>query len=161
MIQLHAQPYNIDATGFYFETLEAYDAKVAACKDAFGCPVEEFEIQFIDGDDLEGELATAISLSQANMTRYLELIEDSDEDELTRLIIGLSEGYDLGTFDTDSIEIYEVEYLADQFIDEGMYGEVPENLRNYLDTEMMGRDLGYDGYVETKVGGRRLIYRMQ
>ncbi|MFZ6845529.1 hypothetical protein [Undibacterium sp. RuTC16W] len=43
-----AQPYNISAVGFYFDTLEAYTEKSESLLDAFGNPVEEFEIQFID-----------------------------------------------------------------------------------------------------------------
>ena len=164
MIQLHAQPYNIDATGFYFDTPDAYEAKSTNLKDRYGCPVEEFEIQFIDGDDIECELAKVMNLNQANMARYFELIDECDEHELIKIIIGLSEGYDLDKFDPDGVDIYEVESLADladRFIDEGLYGEVPEHLRNYLDTERMGRDLGYDGYVEITIAGKRLVYSMR
>lgn len=49
MSTFFAQPYSLDAVGFYFDTLEAYPEKSENLLDAFGNPVEEFEIQFIDG----------------------------------------------------------------------------------------------------------------
>jgi len=48
---LYAQPYNINATGFYFTSPEEYEQKAEGLTDRYGCPVEEFEIQLIDGDD--------------------------------------------------------------------------------------------------------------
>ncbi len=53
MTKLHATPYNIDAAGFYFDSLEDYQTKTENHLDRFGNLVEEFEIQFIDGDDSE------------------------------------------------------------------------------------------------------------
>ena len=47
MTQLHAQPYDISASGFYFDSLEDYQAKAAKARNDYGDPVEEFEIQFI------------------------------------------------------------------------------------------------------------------
>ena len=51
MTTLHATPYNLDASGFYFDSLEDYQTKAENHLDRFGKLVEEFEIQFIDGDD--------------------------------------------------------------------------------------------------------------
>jgi antirestriction protein len=62
------------------------------------------------------------------------------------------------------VEIWYVESLADlaeQWLDEGVYGEVPDNLRNYLDTEAMGRDLGFDGYTEASIAGTNLVYTIR
>lgn len=56
MTELNAQPYNIDATGFYFDRLEAYQEKAAGLIDSYGQPVKEFEIQFIDGDSVDCKL---------------------------------------------------------------------------------------------------------
>jgi hypothetical protein len=163
MISFYAQPYNIDATGFYFSDLDQYEAKAVNLRDAYGNPVEEFEIQFIDGTELECALAKAMSLSQANMERYLEILDDTDE-EIIKMIVGLEEGYDLDEFDPESVEIWYVESLADlaeQWLDEGVYGDVPDNLRNYLDTEAMGRDLGFDGYTEASIAGTNLVYTIR
>ena len=63
MAQLHAQPYDISANGFYFETAEEYAAKANALRNDYGDPVEEFEIQFIDGEGIDCDLAKAIDLA--------------------------------------------------------------------------------------------------
>ncbi|MEP4197921.1 MAG: hypothetical protein ABJL99_20030 [Aliishimia sp.] len=59
---LFAQPYDISANGFYFTSAEVYAAKVRTLKNDYGDPVEEFEIQFIDGETIDCELARAIGL---------------------------------------------------------------------------------------------------
>ena len=48
MTQLFAQPYDISAAGFFFGNLEEYETKSEMLRNAYGEPVEEFEIQFID-----------------------------------------------------------------------------------------------------------------
>lgn len=54
MTTLYAQPYDISATGFYFDTADQYAEKVVKVKNDYGQPVEEFEIQFIDGEMIKG-----------------------------------------------------------------------------------------------------------
>ena len=68
MTTLHARAYDISATGFYFETAQHYNEKAAALKNDYGDPVEEFEIQFIDGENIDCELAKAWGLNQINLS---------------------------------------------------------------------------------------------
>ncbi|MFV0552106.1 MAG: antirestriction protein ArdA [Anaerorhabdus sp.] len=49
-------------------------------------------------------------------------------------------------------------YLAMRFVDDGLFGEIPEELRFYIDYEAIARDLAVD-YSETEIAGTRLIYR--
>lgn len=79
MTQLFAQPYDISANGFYFETAEEYAAKAKALRNDYGDPVEEFEIQFIDGDDIDCDLAKAVGINQANFTRFFEILDEWEE----------------------------------------------------------------------------------
>jgi hypothetical protein len=164
-ILLHAQPYDISATGFYFKTAEEYDSKVKKLKNAYGDPVEEFEIQFIDGDDIDCELAKAIGLNQANFRDYLICVEDWEDWQKINTIIATGElgyGFDAGDDpDHHGIDIYYVETmreLAEQFVDEGLFGEVPESFQFYIDYEAIARDLA-DEYSEIRIAGERLIYR--
>ena len=62
---LHAQPYDLAAAGFHFENAEEFQAKSRALRNDYGEPVEEFEIQFIDGEDVDCQLAKAIGVNQA------------------------------------------------------------------------------------------------
>ena len=74
-ITLHAQPYDTMAKGFYFNTAEDFDDKAAKLANSFDDPVEEFEIQFIDGEQIDCELAKAIDLNQVNFRDYLTCVE--------------------------------------------------------------------------------------
>jgi antirestriction protein len=162
----YALAYDITASGFYFRSREEYDALRRACRGDSGLPVEEFEIQFIDGEVLDAYFADAFSLNQANVFRLIELIDEWDEDQKRRFIIAVGEcgySFDADTVDPDDFEvdIYEVESmrkLAEQFVDEGLYGEIPETLQNYIDYDAIARDLAVD-YSEANIAGTRLIYR--
>ena len=91
---LFAQPYDISATGFYFESAEEYEGKAVKAVNDYGQKVEEFEIQFIDGEDIDTALAKAWSLSQCNFAAYLDAVDDWDEDRKRRYIIAVGEcGY--------------------------------------------------------------------
>lgn len=75
-ISLYAQPYNIDATGFYFSSFEEYNEKQATCRDSFGQPAEGFEIQHIDGAD---DFARIVKPDQCNIEEWLEQVEQYDD----------------------------------------------------------------------------------
>ena len=166
MTQLHAQPYDLSATGFYFESVEEFDAKAKANRNDYGQQVEEYELQFIDGDNIDCDLAKAIGINQANAPQYFGAVETWSEYDKQRVIIAVGEGgY---TFDQNSnpddfeVDIYPVETLrelAEQFVDEGLFGDIPERIQSYLDYDAIARDLGCD-YTETEVAGQRLIYRL-
>ena len=48
--------------------------------------------------------------------------------------------------------------LAEHFVDEGLFGEIPEHLAAYIDYDAIARDLDMD-YAEAEIAGMRLIYR--
>ena len=64
----------------------------ATNRNKFGDPVEEYELQFIDGDDIDCELAKAIGLNQANIADYLICVEDWEYWEKINTIIAVGEG---------------------------------------------------------------------
>ena len=165
MPQLHAQPYDITANGFYFESLEEYAAKANSNRNDHGDPVEEYEIQFIDGDHIDCDLAKAWGINQANIGQYFNACESWDDQEKTVFIIAVGEaGY---SFDPDSVsptdsdvDIYHLDSmkeLAEQFVDEGLYGDIPESLQYYIDFDAIGRDLSVE-YSETTIAGGRYVY---
>jgi len=163
MTQLYAQPYNIDATGFFFSSEDEFQERSNANRDRFGQIVEEYEIQFIDGEPIDAELAKAFGLSQCNFGEFLERSENWNDDQKTRFVIAVAEcGYD-ASIDSDEVEIdiYELDSLtelAEQFIEDGLFGDIPEQLRFYLDLDAIARDLSMD-YAEATIAGRRIIYR--
>lgn len=165
MTQLHAQPYDLSATGFYFESVEEFDAKASKNRNDYGQRVEEYEIQFIDGEAIDCDLANAIGINQANLAQYFDAVDAWNEDQKQRVIIAVGEcGYRFETTtapDDFEVDIYHTETLrelAEQFVDEGLFGDIPERLQFYLDYDAIARDLGVD-HSETEVAGERLIYR--
>ena len=164
-ITLHAQPYDISATGFYFTSSKDYRKKAKALKNAYGDPVEEFEIQFIDGEHIDCELAEAIGLNQANFVDFLECAEAWEDWQKINMIIATGElGYAFDPQDDPDhygIDLYHVptmRELAEQFVDEGLFGEVPEQFQFYVDYDAIARDLAVE-YSEIEIAGERLIYR--
>lgn len=162
---LYAQPYDIGADGFYFDSAETYAAKVATLLNDCGQPVEEFEIQFIDGAEIDAALAEAWGLGQVNFARFLEIVDDWSDDEKLRFVIAVGEcGYDFDPakvdpddFEVDIFELDSLKELAEQFVDDGLYGEIPAAIAFCIDYEAMARDLACD-YAETTLAGRRLCY---
>lgn len=163
MITFFAQPYDISATGFYFDSFDDYQAKARTARSDHGQPVEEFEIQFIDGDDIDCAFAEAFGINQANIARFIELADGWDDDTKTRFIIAVGEcGYDRDC-DPDRIDIdlYEIDgltELARQFVDDGLFGDIPDRIACYLDYDQIARDLACD-YGETTIAGRHIVYR--
>lgn len=164
MTKLHAQPYDLAASGFYFETAEEYDTKAAALRNDYGDRVEEFEIQFIDGEHLDCELAKAISINQANLVQYLSAVDAWEDWEKQTVIIAVGEcGYQFEPdlmpiqFDVEIHDVSTLRELAEQFVDEGLYGEVPEAFQYYIDYDAIARDLAAD-FSEITIAGERYVY---
>jgi len=164
-ITLYAQPYDVSATGFYITSAEDYDTKAKGLTNAYGDPVEEFEIQFIDGERIDCDLASAIGINQANFRDFLECAEAWEDWQKINVIIAVGElGYDFDAQDDPDhygIDLYHagtMRDLAEQFVDEGLFGEVPSRFQFYIDYDAIARDLAVD-YTEIEVAGERLIYR--
>jgi len=166
MTRLFAQPYDISANGFYFETVEEYNQKASKLRNSYGQLVEEFELQFIDGESIDADLFKALSVHQGNFQGYLKAVEEWSEDDKIKVIIVVGEAgytFDLGKdapdqFDIDLYELDRLKDLAEQFVEEGLYGEIPKALQYYIDYEAIARDLGMD-YSEIRINGTNYIYR--
>lgn len=166
MTLFHAQPYDLAATGFYFEDAETYRSKIKSITNDFGDPVEEFEIQFIDGERLDCALAMAWEINQANILRFMKAVDEWEDHEKLPFIIAVGEcghSFDPDTVDPDDFEvdIYDedsMRELAERFVEDGLFGEVPEPFRFYIDFDAIARDLAVD-YTEIEIAGERLIYR--
>ncbi|MEM7069359.1 MAG: antirestriction protein ArdA [Pseudomonadota bacterium] len=165
-IILYAQPYDISAEGFYFRSSEEYEKLAPTIENQFGDLVEEFELQFIDGGQLDCELAKAWGINQANFSQYFDAAEDWDEEDKIRFILAVDEcGYDFDPENTSpddfDVDIYRVDSMRDlaiEFVDEGLFGEIPERFQCYLDYDAIARDLQVE-YSEAIIAGERLIYR--
>ena len=166
MTRLHAQPYDVSASGFYFDDVETYRRLASANRNEYGQPVEEYEIQFIDGERIDCEFANALGLYQNNLNAFFEVVENWDESQKIRFIIANGEcGYDLPLkaeeVDAVEVDLYvmdSLEQLAREFVDEGLFGEVPEQLANHIDYNSIARDLSVE-YSTTSIAGTPYVYR--
>ena len=167
MTTLFAQPYDICATGFYFETVEQYEEKAKNLTNDYGDIVEEFEIQFIDGESIDCKLFSALNIHQGNFADFLDCVDEWDIDEKIKVILAMGEcGYSF-TFGQDTpdqfdLDLYEMDSLRDlamEFVEQGLFGDIPDNIQNYLDYNAIAYDLGMD-YSETTIDGTHYIYRM-
>jgi len=167
MTQLHAQPYDISANGFYFESLEGFNAKAKNNRNDYGEPVEEYEIQFIDGDHIDCDLAKAWGVNQTNIGGYFKAVDDWSEHDKQVFIIAVGEaGYNFDhetvaptDFDVDIYHARNMKDLAEEFVAEGLFGDIPDHLIHYIHYDAIARDLAVD-YTETEIAGDILIYRV-
>ena len=165
-ITLYAHPYDLSATGFLFKSAEEYAAKAAQAVNDHGQPAEEFEIQFIDGEALDAAVAEAVGLHQGDIAAFFVAVEEWDDHQKRVVIIAVGEcgySFDLAkdnpdAFDLDIYEGMSLRDLAEHFVEEGLFGEIPERLAFYLDYDAIARDLAVD-YAETEIAGIRLTYR--
>ena len=150
-LTLYANPYDITAPGFYFNDFDEYEKKAEAAG------VEEFEIQFIDGDDIEQMLFRAMRVNQGNIEEYFDATYDFDEDDATRIAILMEDmNYDFddamdrkddlivyGEFDSDKDFAYE-------YIDSigSLEDALGDNIQSYFDYESFGRDVRLETYDE-------------
>lgn len=143
MTTLHATPYNRDAAGFYFESAMDYEAKSTTHVDRYGNLVEEFEIQFIDGDD--AQLFEVCGINQANLNTWFEDIEFLDDNEKVSLFflvgcVGYTLEQSLEMLDEPNICEASLRDAAEELFDECWLYSVPESVRYYIDYDKFARD---------------------
>lgn len=100
------------------------------------------------------------------LNELAETLQDLDEHDLLKLELLIYEGYNerevlnagLDSYDVDIYDyssdtsftdVYEL--LAYDFVSDGLFGEIPSHLENYLDYSAIARDLSMD-YTEFKHG---------
>lgn len=149
-LQFFAQPYNPDAAGFYFATKEEFQTKTEGLTDRFGCPVEEFEIQLIDGSSEESDLFQACSVNQANIGQFLAIVDVALDYQLPAIfylcdVLGYSMADAMDRLDVVTIYNGELKDAAEELFDECYASQIPENLRNYIDYDAFAHDCEIGG----------------
>lgn len=142
----HAQPYDMDKKGFYFTDFDSYIKGVAASG------AEEFELQFIDGDD--AELFNACGINQANLTQWFDDVECLDDHEKIALFYlmdnnlcsDLSDAID--KIDDVSISQCSLREAAEELFDDCYLHEVPEHVRAYIDYDRFANDCRIGGDMD-------------
>ena len=165
MIELYAQSYDGSAKGFYFKSENEYAVKAKMNRNEFGEPVEEYEIQFIDGETIDCALAKAWGLYQSNFAAFLAKAEEWEDWQKINYIIAVGECgecHDRVVDDPDQVDltVYEcdtMKELAEQFVEEGLFGDIPNHFECYIDYDAIARDLSVD-YSEITIAGTNYIF---
>jgi antirestriction protein len=160
-LQLVAQPYAFGAPFWYFGSAEEFDKQYKA-----HLPVEEYEIDLIDGDDLEALLFKAMQVSQGNVHEYFEKLDEiggMQEHELAAFHyatddLGISDIDDAIALAQDEIRVTEGtarDYVYELIEGSGGVEALSENqLEMYFDYEMFGRDIRPD-IVDSRIEDAR------
>ena len=116
--------------------------------------ITDYECDYMEIDEYD-------SIDELNT--IAEVVESYSSDDFLKLKLLESEGFHIRklileegihSFDveihdysssTSFTDVYEL--LAEDMVDEGLFGEIPQNLINYIDYSAIGRDLAYD-YTE-------------
>ena len=150
--QLYANPYNSTVAGFYFATYDEYQSKSSVHVDSFGLPVEEYEIEYIEGE--LPQLFNACNIDQCTLKLWFDEIEMMDKHDQIELFFrcdNLSQEpqeaiYELnsdGSITTGSALYYAYSYIDDS----GILNTLPENIQKYFDFEAFASDLEYSGDI--------------
>lgn len=95
--------------------------------------------------------------SITDLNKLAEELEGMDDVDIKKALFLVNEqGY---TFDdairkVDDVDFYPdmtLKDMAEQFVDEGLFGEIPDKIQGYIDYEAIARDLRFD-YTETPEG---------
>lgn len=164
-ITLFAQPYDTTAEGFYFRTIEQYQEQAWGVINGYGDMVQEFELQFIDGEAIDCAFAQAWQPSQATIADFMDAVETWELEQKRHYIIAVGEcGYHHvdayrvpGSIEIDIYFVDSLRELAEQFVDEGLYGEIPDHLQSYIDYDAIARDLAMD-FSGIEIAGERMAY---
>lgn len=112
--------------------------------------IKGLEIHEYENLDNLNDLLERIESLDAYEVEVLEAIIEASGESLENALETLEKSNYIYYSDIDSYE-----ELAEQFVEEGLFGKIPSLLKSYIDYEKFGRDLKYD-YVETSKGFIRL-----
>ena len=125
------------------------------------CKSPNHEEYFISDFEAPFEIHEYSSLDKIN--KLAEQFEDLDETELKKFkfLEWQGETINQALEHVEDVELYENMNMAEvaaHFIDEGMFGDIPDNLTNYIDYDSIARDLSCDGYNEIDGDVFRMCY---
>ena len=144
MTTVCAVPYDTSAPAFYFNSLEDYQQQYAK-----QLPVEEYEMQFIDGDN--PQLFNEALICQASIDVWFDALKDVQDDSDHGIAIRylLSLGYSLSEAldHADDVQVYRgkaSDFAYDLYSDT----DIQPHLLNYIDYNAIARDLELGGELD-------------
>ena len=152
MAEYYAQPYDMEAKGFYFKDMDDFKKKSKKNKNSYGQIVEEYMFEFIDGDEFESEIARMSRSGDFLDVEQIEQFSDLAADDYARAmaLYMIEQGYNtdkiVKVLETENYPVYEgrKEAYAEEFLEDvGIWKDAGEM---YFGYDRFGRDLKIDGY---------------
>jgi hypothetical protein len=146
-MQLYANPYDTSARGFYFDSMEDYEAKYEK-----NLPVEEYEIDFIDGTKEQAAIFNAAKINQANLAEWFEVMDSIEDFRLPALFFLMTyHGEDFSEAVSKAEELSfsegDAKAYAEQLVDD-------QGGLEHLDRQTLENHFDWDSYVtELETGG--------
>jgi len=106
--------------------------------------ITDFECDYMDVEEYSDPFT---------LNSIAEELGQLDEYDLKKYTALRGHGYDhkysISNYeDVDMYEESDLEDVAEHMVDEGLFGTIPDSLKNYIDYAAIARDLSYDGYTE-------------
>ena len=157
MATIYANPYDMEAKGFYFDDFDEYQKKYAKNKNSYGQPVEEYSFEFIDGDQVEALIWRLLGGDGDSiyfkMEDYFDLVGELPVNPPPEFVIGLEFLVDdQGMSLEDALEKVDQLIITQGDASDYAYMSVdefgfPDN-DYYFDYEKYGRDLHMYDYED-------------
>lgn len=113
----------------------------------YECEMFHIEIDEYEGLEQLNNLAKELDELDSYELKVLEAIIESEH------CSDISEALDLLREENYIFhEACDLLELAETFIEEGIFGEIPNSIKGYIDYEKIADDLRLDGYIETSMG---------
>ena len=150
MAVICANPYDLDAAYFYFSSSEEFDRKYKA-----HLPVEEYELEFIDGSEFEGFLAKYFFKESNDVEKFFELIEKHERSITAENIVALEYLIEYEHCDVENAfdkleDVTIFEGAAEDYATKIYEHEIQEKLGTlayYFDYKDLGKDLVLGGDI--------------
>jgi hypothetical protein len=144
----YANPYSLQHSGYYFTSLEEFEAGMDRLRMQ---GAEEVEIDYTDGDNYQ--LFAAAAVGQVNVGEWFALLDDVEDWQkpaLFYLMDNLGETMSEALEHMDDVTVFQgtaLDYAYELTEDTGMLDALPEQLRYYFDYAAFARDMTLNGEV--------------
>lgn len=126
-----------------------YDEDLVNIKLDDSCPIiDALEELFTKHYQQEGNIDLETFFTISELAEY----------EIFQALVNLENDYDYDYEDNDIYYCSSLEDLAEQFVDDGLYGPIPDALVSYVDYEKIAHDLSFE-YSEQRIAGQDIIFR--
>lgn len=156
-MSLYANPYDTTRHGFYFNSLEDFEAKFEKNR-----PVEEYEIDFIEGTSEEAALFKVAHITQANLEDWFNGLDELEDHQLPAVYFLLDNG-NVDSFRDAIDKASELSFgegdtkeYVERFVDDmgGPSALGKKTLEQYFDYDSYAHDMELNGeVVEFTFGG--------